>query len=167
MIIIGVDPGTQITGFGLIEWKNNRSRLIDYGAIKPPAKEPLEKRYYTIFKELDLLIEKYQPDILSVETQFVNKNVQSAIKLGMARGACLIAAAKHGVQVKEYAPTVAKKAVVGKGHASKLQVQKMVQVLLGLNKNLIEDISDALALALCHAHSHQHESRLDSLLKRR
>ena len=167
MIIIGVDPGTAITGFGIIKWANNSSSVLDYGVIKPPAKAPLEKRYYAIFTALDHLLTKFKPDFLSVETQFVNKNVQSAIKLGMARGACLIVAAKHDIPVHEYAPTVAKKAVVGKGHASKLQVQKMVRVLLKLEAELSEDTSDALALALCHAHSHQYKSKVDSLLGRR
>ena len=166
MIIIGVDPGTRITGIGIIQHENNRCKVLYYGTIKPPPKAPLEKKYYAIFTALDHLLLKFKPQFLAVETQFVNKNVQSAIKLGMARGACLIAAAKHDVSVKEYAPTLAKKAVVGKGHASKLQVQKMVKILLNLDALICEDTSDALALALCHAHSSHLNEKLQNLLGR-
>lgn len=166
MIIIGIDPGTRITGYGIIAHKNNCSTVIDFGTIRPPQKNPLEERIYTIYTTLDHLITKYKPHVLSVETQFVNKNVQSAIKLGMARGACLIAAVKHGLEVSEYAPTLAKKAVVGKGHASKLQVHKMVRALLNLDGKISEDAADALALALCHVHALHLKNRIQNLSQR-
>lgn len=166
MIILGVDPGTRITGFGLLHYQNRTPKVLDYGTIRPSQKDPIEMRYYTIFTELDKLIQKFKPVCLSVETQFVNKNVQSAIKLGMARGACLLAAAKNQILVKEYAPTLAKKAVMGKGHASKVQVQKMIQLLLNLKQELSEDISDAFSLAFCHIHA-LHLENQQAILKRR
>ncbi|MCH9633624.1 MAG: Crossover junction endodeoxyribonuclease RuvC [Chlamydiae bacterium] len=168
MIILGVDPGTRATGFAVIQHENNRSIALDFGTIKPSPKDPLEKKYYFIFTSLDQLIIKYQPKFVSVETQFVHKNVQSAIKLGMARGACLIAAAKNNISVHEYAPCLVKKAVVGKGHATKLQVQKMVQILLNLDKQkkLDEDASDALALAICHAHAFHMNTNFQNILRR-
>lgn len=153
MIIIGIDPGSKITGFGIIKYINRQYTVIDAGTIRPSIKEPLEKRYLHIFNSLDALLQKHKPNYLSVETQFVHKNVQSAIKLGMARGACMIAAAKNNIPVHEYAPTLAKKAVVGKGHATKEQMQRMIRLLLRLDQELCEDISDAFSLALCHIHA--------------
>lgn len=165
MIIIGIDPGTRFTGFGLIHFKDGRYEVIDYGVIQPPLKAPLEKRYLAIFTALEHLIQKYKPSHLAIETQFVDKNVQSAIKLGMARGVCLLAAAKAGIFVSEYSPTMTKKAVVGKGHASKKQMQKMVQLLLNLNSEIKEDAADALALAICHFHSLSLSTSLKSIMR--
>lgn len=166
MIIIGIDPGSLITGYGIIKHQNNCSQVLDFGTIRPPQKNPIEQRYYMIYTTLDHLLTKFKPDVLSVETQFVNKNVQSAIKLGMARGSCIIAAAKHQIPVVEYAPTRAKKAVVGKGQASKLQVHKMVRILLNLEDNLSEDAGDALALALCHVHTQHLAHTVQNLMQR-
>lgn len=153
-IILGIDPGTAVTGFGVIELKNGKPVPLLFGAIRPPAKATSAEKYYHIFKGVEELILRFSPTDLSVETQFVYKNAQSAMKLGMARGVILVAAAKHQVPVFEYAPTKAKKAVVGQGSASKEQVQKMIQLLLCL-KNRVEpeDAADALSLALCHAHT--------------
>ena len=151
-IILGVDPGTRITGYGLIQLKDQPYHLIDYGCIRPPSQFKLSERYLVIFDSIEELIEKYQPTVLVVETQYVHKNPQSALKLGMARGAVMIAAKKKGLMVYEYAPTVAKRAVVGTGKASKSQVQGMIQRLLRLSAlPQPEDAADALALAICHA----------------
>lgn len=150
MLVMGVDPGTARTGFSIVEQKERFFHAIDYGIIAPCKKLPLSKRYYTIFESLEVLLERHKPQALSVETQFVYKNVQSALKLGMARGAALIAAAKKGIPVFEYSPNKAKSAVVGNGKASKKQVQQMVKVLLHLDKVPAEDIADSLALAICH-----------------
>lgn len=152
MIILGIDPGTVVSGFGVITQNDGRFSALDYGCIKPPRKYALADRYLVIYESVYALLEKYQPDALVVETQYVQKNVQSAIKLGMARGATLIAGAKKKTEIFEYAPTKAKLAVVGTGRASKYQVQSMVQQLLHL-KELPnpEDAADALALAICHA----------------
>ncbi len=153
MIVIGIDPGTLITGFAVIEYRNSLSSAVDYGTIRPSPKAPLPQRYHAIFSALEELLLKYQPGVLAIETQFVGKNVQSAIKLGMARGVCVLAAAKRNIEVKEYSPTTTKRAVVGKGHAGKQQVQKMIRLLLHLEELPEEDEADALAVALCHIHS--------------
>lgn len=154
MIIIGIDPGTIVTGYGIISLEGSTYDVIDYGCIRPPSKLKLTDRYLIIFESLEELLEKYAPDVLVVETQFVQKNIQSAIKLGMARGVVILAAKRRGLQVFEYSPTRAKQAVVGSGRASKYQVQIMVQRLLGLDSPPEpEDAADALALAICHAHA--------------
>lgn len=154
MIIIGIDPGTLITGYGLIRVHNNCYSPIDYGCIRPPANLNLTDRYLILFNSLEVLLEKYQPHAFVIETQFVKKNVQSSLKLGMARGVLLIAAKRRDIAVFEYAPTKAKQAVVGTGRASKQQVQGMVQRLLNLTKiPEPEDAADALALAICHANT--------------
>jgi crossover junction endodeoxyribonuclease RuvC len=152
VIILGIDPGTMVTGFGIISVAGSKFSAVDYGCIRPPAKLKLSDRYLVIFDALEALLEKYKPDAFVVETQYVDKNVQSAIKLGMARGIAIIAAKKKGIPVFEYAPSKAKNAVVGNGSASKTQVQKMVQLLLNLSElPEPEDAADALALAICHA----------------
>ena len=153
MIIIGIDPGTAVTGYGLIVLEGSSFKPIDYGCIRPPKDWKLSDRYLVIFNSIDELLLKYQPDALVVETQFVQKNIQSAIKLGMARGIAIVAAKRRGIPVFEYAPTKAKRAVVGNGQASKEQVQAMVQCLLKLAMPAPLDASDALALAICHAHA--------------
>jgi crossover junction endodeoxyribonuclease RuvC len=151
-IILGVDPGTRVTGYGII--RSSNLEVIDFGCIRPSLKLELHERYLSIYEGIEELIAKYTPSALSIETQFVNKNVQSAIKLGMARGVVLLAAAKNKLKVCEYTPKKAKLAVTGRGSADKLQVQKMVQVLLHLKElPTPEDAADALALAICHAHN--------------
>lgn len=154
MLIIGIDPGTRITGFGVIRVNGHECETIDFGCIRPPVKLITHERYLVIFNAIEHLLEKYQPEAVSVETQFVRENVQSAMKLGMARCAVILAALKRGIKVYEYAPRKAKLAVVGNGGASKLQVQKMIQVILKLKEMpQPEDAADALALAICHAHN--------------
>lgn len=154
MIIIGIDPGTVVTGYGVIEWIEGRCKALDYGCIRPPSSMKLSDRYLVLFNAIEELLLKYNPEALAVETQFVQKNVQSAIKLGMARGMALIAAKRKGIAVYEYAPTKAKLAVVGNGRASKQQVQGMVKLLLNLAEiPTPEDAADALAIAICHAQS--------------
>lgn len=151
-LIIGIDPGTVVTGYGIIALQDGSWRAVDYGCIRPPLKLKLSDRYLVIYESVDHLLEIHQPEVLSIETQYVHKNVQSAIKLGMARGIILIAAKRRGIKVKEFAPTKAKKAVVGNGNASKRQVQGMVKSLLALDElPEPEDAADALALALCCA----------------
>jgi len=152
LIILGVDPGTVITGYGIIKKKENNLTALDYGCIRPPIKKELRNRYWIIFQGLEHLIEKYKPDAICVETQFVKKNVQVAMKLGMARAIVLLLSAKYGIDLFEYAPKKAKLAVVGHGSASKIQVQNMTKVILGLKKiPTPEDAADALSLAICHA----------------
>lgn len=154
MKIIGIDPGTRVTGYGIIEKAGSALQLIDYGCIRPPTKAEPPQRYLCIFNGIKQLIKEYSPNVLVVETQYVHKNVQSAIKLGMARGVAIVAAASNEVSVFEYTPSKAKLAVVGNGRASKLQVQNMIKCLLKLpTMPQPEDAADALALAICHAHT--------------
>lgn len=160
IVILGVDPGTQVTGFGLIQ-TGPQFKALDYGCIRPPSKLPLSERYLIIFQSLDHLIDKYKPDAIAVESQFVHKNVQSAMKLGMARGMVILAGARKKIPLFEYAPKKAKLAVVGTGSASKHQVQNMVQMLLKLpSLPQPEDAADALALAICHAHQNTFQTSL-------
>ena len=153
-IIIGIDPGTNVTGYGIINVESLVYQALDFGCIRPPSHLKITDRYLIIYNSLEHLLDLHKPQVLAIETQFVHKNVQSAIKLGMARGVVIVAAKQRGIPVVEYSPTKAKRAVSGNGHASKMQVQGMVQKLLNL-KSLPEpeDAADALALALCHAHS--------------
>lgn len=152
-VILGIDPGTVVTGFGVIQKQQSRLTLLDYGIIRPPPKLTLHQRYVIIFQGINVLLDKHNPSCVSVETQFVKKNVQIAMKLGMARGIIILACALRDIPIHEYAPRKAKQAVVGTGAATKEQVQKMLKVLLNLKEPPEpEDASDALALAICHAH---------------
>ncbi len=157
MIIIGVDPGTRLTGYGIIKVENGRNRVIKHGVITTSPKAMLTDRYLYIFTELQEIIDEYTPDVLAVETQFVHKNVPIAMKLGMVRGIAILAAKQKGLPIYEYSPKKAKKAVVGNGNASKPQVQQMVKMLLTLKELPPEDAADALALAICHAQSLQYQ----------
>lgn len=149
-IILGIDPGTLITGYGVI---NSDQDPIDFGCIKPPPKLELKDRYKILFESLEALIEKFRPTAIAVESQFVLKNAQSAIKLGMAKGMVYLAAARKQIPLYEFPPKKAKLAVVGNGSASKFQVQKMIQALLRLPQPpQPEDAADALALAICCIH---------------
>jgi crossover junction endodeoxyribonuclease RuvC len=154
LIILGIDPGTCVTGYGVIQYSSNKQQALGFGCIRPPKKQVLSQRYLIIFNGLCQLMDEYKPDAVSIETQFVSKNPQSAIKLGMARGMAVLAATQRNIPVYEYAPKRAKQAVVGSGSASKEQVQKMMQLLLKLPEPPApEDAADALALALCHGHT--------------
>lgn len=150
--ILGIDPGTLLTGYGVVEVDERRQfKAIDYGCIRPPARLPLTERYKIIFKGIEELVQVYSPEAIAVETQYIHKNPQSGLKLGMARGVAVLAAALHEIPIFEYAPAKAKRAVVGNGKASKIQVQTMVQKLLSLpSLPTPEDAADALALAICH-----------------
>jgi crossover junction endodeoxyribonuclease RuvC len=153
-IILGVDPGTRITGYGVILCEDRQTRPLDFGCIRPPLRLNQHERYLAIFEGLETLIERHHPSALAVETQFVYRNVQSALKLGIARGMALLAATRKKIPVFEYAPKKTKLAVVGQGTASKTQVQRMIQLLLQLpSLPEPEDAADALAVAICHAHT--------------
>jgi crossover junction endodeoxyribonuclease RuvC len=153
-IILGVDPGTLVTGFGVILVSGQKYKALDFGCIRPPPSLKLSERYHIIATALGEIVEKHTPSAIAVETQYVAKNVQSALKLGMARGVVMVTARQKGVSIFQYSPSHAKKAVVGRGSASKSQVQEMVKLLLGLSR-IPEpaDAADALALAICHAHT--------------
>jgi crossover junction endodeoxyribonuclease RuvC len=152
MIIIGIDPGTRVTGYGIIEYHPHWIKAIDYGCIRTPTKATSSQRYKIIFDAIETLLDLHNPEALAVEGQFVHKNAMSALKLGMARAMALLAAERRGIPIFEYSPKKAKKAVVGNGSASKHQVQKMIQMLLNLDEvPTPDDAADALALALCHS----------------
>ncbi|CDR34339.1 crossover junction endodeoxyribonuclease RuvC [Criblamydia sequanensis] len=156
-IYLGIDPGTRVTGYGLVSFENNSYSALDYGCVRPPPALPLPDRYLILFDSVSSIIERFKPDAMAIETQFVSKNCGSALKLGMARGAIMVAARKLNIPLFEYSPTEAKKGIVGHGSASKEQVQKMVMHFLNLSempKPL--DASDALSLALCAGLRAQH-----------
>lgn len=151
MIIVGIDPGTIVCGYGVILIDGSHFTALDFGCIRPPPKEKLSNRYLYLFNGVNEILEKHNPHALAVETQYVSQNVQSAIKLGMARGAVILASAIKGIPDFHYSPSEVKKAI-GNGQADKKKVQRMVQLLLRLAQPPHpEDASDALALAICHA----------------
>jgi crossover junction endodeoxyribonuclease RuvC len=150
MRVIGIDPGTVITGWGVVEYRDRKFRHIANGSIRTTAKSPLPDRLGTIFRALSQIIGEHQPTMASVEEVFVSRNVQSALKLGHARGVAIAAANQAGLPIHEYTALQVKKSVVGYGRAEKSQVQEMVKILLCLPKIAQEDASDALAAAMCH-----------------
>jgi crossover junction endodeoxyribonuclease RuvC len=152
MIIIGLDPGLGTTGWGIVAKQGNRLSHIANGQVKTDPKAALAQRLVTLDRELTDVIARYQPDSSAVEEVFVNSNPQSTLKLGQARGVCLLALARAGLPVAEYATRLVKKAIVGTGGAEKAQVQAMLGVLLPGVKLAGADAADALAVAICHAH---------------
>lgn len=154
MIILGIDPGIAIVGWGVIDFTGNKLRPVAYGAITTPAHTPVTKRLSAIYDELSALIDKYKPEAISVEELFFNTNVKTAITVAHARGIILLCAAQKGVPEYEYTPLQAKQALTGYGRADKAQMQNMVKIMLGLNAvPKPDDVADALAIAICHAHS--------------
>jgi len=152
MIILGIDPGTINTGYGIIKSDRNKLVPITEGLIKLSSYQDLSSKLGKIYDELNGLIKLYKPDEFAIETAFYGKNVQSAMKIGYARGVSLLAAVHNQIPASEYSPREIKKAVVGTGAASKEQVNYMITVLLDLKTKKIKfDISDALAVAVCHA----------------
>ena len=154
MIILGIDPGIAIVGFGVIEHVSNRFRVIDYGAITSPAHTPTVDRLNKVYNDLNEIIEKHRPDAMSIEELFFNTNSKTAITVAEARGVLLLSAYRHNIEIAEYTPLQVKQAVTGYGRADKQQVQQMTKALLNLEKvPKPDDTADALALAICHAHS--------------
>ena len=152
MIILGVDPGSIATGYGLIKSHDQKNVLLDYGVIRTDSKKSLPEKLKQIFEGLSQIIEKKHPDELAIEETFYSKNAKSALVMGQARGVAILAAALVKISVWEYSPKEVKCSIVGQGNASKFQVQYMVKNLLGL-RDLPQppDAADALAVALCHA----------------
>ena len=147
--ILGIDPGSRLTGFGIIEINKRNSKYITSGCIRIKS-DSMPLRLKEIYTNLTQIIEQYQPNISAIEQVFMHRNAASALKLGQARGAAIVACVQNNLPVYEYAPTQIKQAVVGKGHADKIQVQHMVKVLLALPQTPQADAADALAVALCH-----------------
>lgn len=155
-VIVGIDPGTVITGYAVISVNEQKLSLIDFGCIRPPANKPLSERYAIIHDACTDIFKKHDPSALSIETQFVYRNPQSAIKLGMARGIVILAAYKNQAAIYEYTPKKVKVAATGNGNASKQQVQSMMQYVFRLPSLPTPiDAADALALTVCHAHALQ------------
>ncbi len=153
MLILGIDPGTAITGYGIIDVQGNKLAVVDYGCIRTESNLPLFRRLQIIYKEINRLIEEFKPDHFAIEELFFNKNTRTALAVGQARGVALLSAADAGLEIAEYTPLQVKQAVVGYGRADKGQVQYMVKTILCLNEApKPDDTADALALAICHSH---------------
>ncbi|MGI6113704.1 MAG: crossover junction endodeoxyribonuclease RuvC [Mahellales bacterium] len=162
MIILGIDPGIAIMGYGIIEYKYNNFNVLDYGCIKTTNDLTMAKRLVQLYDSTLYLIHKYKPDDMAVEELFFNKNAKTALIIGHARGVSILAGANCGLEVYEYTPLQIKQGVVGYGRAEKVQVQQMIKALLKLDSvPKPDDVADALAVAVCHAHS----KRVNHLLK--
>ncbi len=159
MRVLGVDPGSRVTGFGVIDIDNGRLRYVTSGCIKIKDKE-LPARLKTIFEGLSEVIEGSSPDFMAVENVFVSNNARSALILGQARGAAISAGVNKGLDIGEYTALQIKKSVVGYGQADKSQVQHMVKSILSLEGVPQEDAADALACAICHSHTLEHDARM-------
>ena len=154
MVILGIDPGYAIVGYGVLEYSNNRFTVLDYGAITTQAGTPFNRRLEMIYDDLCLLMERFHPEAMSIEKLFYNTNAKTVIDVAQARGVTVLAAQKHGVEVFEYTPLQVKQSVVGYGRAEKKQVQEMTRLILNLEKiPKPDDTADALAMAMCHAHA--------------
>jgi crossover junction endodeoxyribonuclease RuvC len=155
MIVLGIDPGTASTGWGVVELDGNRLRSRGHGCIVTSAKDPSHVRLRRIHDEARLLLRRFKPDVVAIEELFVNVNVKTALAVGQARGVLILAASDMEIAPFEYSPLQIKMSVTGYGRASKLQVQEMTKVLLGLDRIPQPDhAADALAVAICHAHNH-------------
>jgi len=150
--ILGIDPGSRKTGYGLIEHSGNHTRHLTSGCIRLSAKAPLSERLLVLSRELEKLIGEFSPDCGAVEKIFFAKNAQSALSLGHARGVILLKFSEYHLRIHEYQTLKVKRTVVGVGQADKNQVQHMVKILLNLHDSLQEDEADALAVAITHAH---------------
>ena len=154
MLVLGIDPGMAITGYGLVRRTGNHLEGVAFGVIRTPSGQPPPERLRTIYHELRALCLARQPDTAAVELLFFSRNVRTAMAVGQARGVILLALADFGLAVAEYTPLQVKQAVVGYGRADKHQVQEMVRVLLALKERpRPDDAADALGVAICHAHS--------------
>ena len=154
MIILGIDPGIAIVGWGVIEYKGNRFRTLGYGSIQTPKTKTTSERLADIYDALSDIIERYRPEQIAVEELFWNTNQTTGIRVSEARGVILLAGAQAGLPIYEYTPLQVKQAVVGYGRAEKKQVITMVTMMLKLEKPpKPDDTADALAIAICHAHS--------------
>ncbi|MCG5510593.1 crossover junction endodeoxyribonuclease RuvC [Ectothiorhodospira lacustris] len=164
--ILGIDPGSVVTGYGIVDTDGRRSTHVDSGCIRVRG-EDLPARLGHILVAVAELVARHQPQVMAIEQVFVSRNAASALKLGQARGAAICAAVQGGLAVAEYAPRSIKQAVVGTGAADKTQMQHMVTMILGLAARPAADAADALAVALCHAHTQATLSRLPAGYVRR
>lgn len=163
MLVIGIDPGTATTGYGLVRDTAQGLEMVGFGVILTPAGLPQEQRLVMLHEELEQILLLHRPDSAAVEKLFFSRNVTTAITVGQARGVALLALAQRGLVVGEYTPMEIKQAVAGYGGADKNQVQQMVKALLNLDKvPKPDDAADALAIAICHLHSYRLKQYIDS-----
>jgi len=161
--ILGVDPGYAILGWGIIEYRASRHRLIDYGTVETDKDMPQPQRLKEIFNGLGEIIKTYRPDVCAVEELYFNSNQKTAIKVGEARGAAILACAQAGLPVYEYTPLQIKQALTGYGRADKHQIQEMVRQILGMERApRPDDAADAVAAAICHANSSVYLERVSA-----
>jgi len=161
MIVLGIDPGYAITGYGLVDYQSNHFSCLSFGVISTPAGTAFELRLLQIAEELDQLIQTWKPEAMAVEELFFSRNTTTAIGTAQARGVAILSGARARLPVFEYTPMQVKQSVVGYGKAQKQQVQQMVKILLNLQSApRPDDAADALAVAICHAHSGNRPSAL-------
>ena len=166
-VILGLDPGTASTGFGVVSQAGNRLRAVEFGVIETPSDHRLEQRLETIFAGMEEILARHKPDATAVESLFFNVNVRTALAVGHARGVAILACAQVGCEVFEYTPQQIKRAVVGYGKATKEQVMEMVKVLLGMAECPYPDhAADALGVAICHANTAALRDSVDRSLAR-
>jgi crossover junction endodeoxyribonuclease RuvC len=156
MNILGVDPGSLVTGYGIIRFENNSFQCVDYGCIRLAKEATMAKRLEKLHNSLHAILESTAIDSAGLESVFMAKNPDSALKLGQARGVILLTLSKAGLHIDDYSPRLVKQTIVGKGSADKTQVNFMVKQLLSIQQTIPEDAADALAIAICHA---QHLTR--------
>ena len=161
MRILGIDPGFAITGYSIIDYQENKFKLIDSGAVTTKAGVSFPQRLTKIYDDLSMIIDKYKPDAISVEELFFNNNVKTAINVAQARGVVLVVGCQKQIPTYEYTPLQIKQAVAGYGRADKIQVQKMVKAILNVEKlPKLDDTTDSMAAAICHAHSARFSEKL-------
>ena len=154
MIILGIDPGLAIVGWGVVEYRAGKFKTLGYGAIRTEAGTRTEERLLGIYRDLNIIIDHFHPDEMAVEELFFNTNITTGIRVAEARGIVLLCGEQKGLRISEYTPLQVKQAVVGYGRAEKKQVMTMVTSLLGLKETpKPDDTADALAIAVCHGHS--------------
>lgn len=163
MRVLGIDPGSETLGWGVVDGSGSKYVLVDFGTVKSSPKQQFSKRLLNIYNGIAEVVDKHSPDVLSVEDTFYAVNVGVALKLGQVRGTMLLLAEQYGIEIAEYAPRLVKQTVVGYGNAEKHQVQEMVKLLLCMKTvPTPHDAADALAIAICHFH---HAGLLDRLAR--
>ena len=167
MRVLGIDPGSETLGWGIVEGSGLKYAAVEFGVVKSNPRQPFAKRLANIYEGVSAVIESFQPDVVSIEEAFYAVNAGVAIKLGQVRGVMLLLAEQRGLEIAEYAPRLIKQTVVGYGAAEKRQVQEMVKLLLRLKAiPTPHDAADALAIAICHFHHHGMKSKIEKSLRK-
>ncbi|MFO7636148.1 MAG: crossover junction endodeoxyribonuclease RuvC [Clostridia bacterium] len=155
MVVMGIDPGFAITGYGIVSHAGNKFKTLEYGVVSTGTDMVFSQRLLRIYERLNELVDRYHPDFIAVEELFFNTNAKTALKVGHGRGVAVLCAALHNIELAEYTPLQIKQAVCGYGRADKAQMQQMIKVLLNLDSiPKPDDAADALGVAICHAHSY-------------